>query len=380
VDFQYSSEHVELRQAVRRLLENHAPEAAVRAVMDSELGWDRALYTRLAGELGVVGMAVPEEFGGVGYGLLEAGLVLQEAGRAVLPGPLLSVTLGAQALVLSGDSGACAEVLPDVVAGEVLVTVALREAAGWAAPLATTAEPGPDGGWQVTGAQEWVLDAVGTDLLVVPARTSAGVSLFLVDVRTADGVQTTPIGGVDPTRRQGRVVLTAAPARLLGTDGGSEAALGQLRAQAVVLLAAEQLGVAQRCLQMATDYAKIREQFGRKIGSFQAIKHKLADVLLEVEAAESAVMFGLFSSDGADDLAVVAAIVGSTCAEAALLAAGENIQVHGGIGATWEHPAHLYLKRATTSRFLFGDPQQHLEALAVHLDLGAPTGAPPGAA
>jgi alkylation response protein AidB-like acyl-CoA dehydrogenase len=143
--------------------------------------------------------------------------------------------------------------------------------------------------------------------------------------------------------------------------------------RAVVLLAAEQLGVAERCLEMATAYAKDRQQFGRAIGSFQAIKHKLANVLLEVEAATSAVMYALWTADrDVAELPVVAAITGWTCSEAALLAASENIQVHGGIGCTWEHPAHLYLKRATTDRLLYGDPQRHLERLADSLDVRPP--------
>jgi alkylation response protein AidB-like acyl-CoA dehydrogenase len=203
----------------------------------------------------------------------------------------------------------------------------------------------------------------------VSAQAPEGPTLFLVDPK-AEGVSVEPINGVDPTRRQGRVRLQDAPATPLGTVGGAAPVLERVLDTAVVLLAAEQVGVAERCLAMATGYAKEREQFDRPIGSFQAIKHKLADVLLEIEAATSAVMFAMWTADEApQELPQVAAIAGSTCSEAALLSAAENIQIHGGMGVTWEHPAHLYLKRATTSRQLFGDPQRHLERLARTLNL-----------
>jgi alkylation response protein AidB-like acyl-CoA dehydrogenase len=214
-----------------------------------------------------------------------------------------------------------------------------------------------------------VVDGHTADLLVVPASTPAGLSLFLVET-AADGVGVEPVPTVDPTRRTARIELRGATATLLGEEGAGGPALQRSLDEATALLAAEQVGLAERCLEMATEYAKQREQFGKPIGSFQAIKHKLATVLLEVEAATSAMMYALFVADRSPaELAEVACIAGVTCSEAALLAAGENIQVHGGIGATWEHPAHLYLKRATVDRQLLGDPQRHLERLAKSIGL-----------
>jgi alkylation response protein AidB-like acyl-CoA dehydrogenase len=363
VYFRYSEEQEALRTAVRRLLSEVAPERVVREVMATDAGWDRGAHTRLAQELGAVGLAVPEELGGSGGGIVELGLVLQEAGRSLLPGPLLSCALAAQAILATGST----EHLAEIAAGGTIATVALLEGVSRDAPVRTTATR--DGqGWVLDGAKDWVLDAAAADLLVVSAQTPDGLSLFLVET-PADGVAVTPVSGVDPTRRQARVVLSGAPAVPLGELGSGAGALAQLLDLAVVLLAAEQLGVAELCLEMATAYAKERTQFDRAIGSFQAVKHKLANVLLEVEAARSAVMYALWAADERpEELPVVACIAGSTCSETALLAASENIQVHGGIGCTWEHPAHLYLKRATTDRLLLGDPQRHLERLATHLD------------
>lgn len=370
VDFRYSDEQTELRTAVRRLLADIASDTAVRAMMDSERGWDAGSYQRLAGELGAVGLGIPEELGGSGGGLMELGLVLQEAGRSLLCAPLLACGVAARALLESGDEVVCRQVLPGLAAGTTVASLAALEGNSWDAPIATTATEHGNG-WVVSGTKQWVLDAQTADLLVVSARTEKGVSLFLVDTAT-DRVQVTPVAGVDLTRRQAAVAFDKAPATLLGTQGAGPDVLSRTLDVAVVLLAAEQLGIATECLEMATAYAKERRQFGRAIGSFQAIKHKLADVLLEVEAATSAVMYALWTADeDPTQLPAVAAITGHTCSEAALLAAGQNVQVHGGIGCTWEHPAHLYVKRATTDRLLYGDPQRHLERLADHLDTQA---------
>jgi alkylation response protein AidB-like acyl-CoA dehydrogenase len=224
--------------------------------------------------------------------------------------------------------------------------------------------------WLISGRKEWVIDASGADLLVVSAATAEGLGLFLV--RTSETV-ITPVAGVDPTREQAHVELASAHGVQLGVVGDGARVIERVTDLAVVLLAAEQLGVAERCLELAVAYAKERTQFDRAIGSFQAIKHKLANLLLEIEAATSAVMYALWAADARpDELPLVACIAGSTSSETALLAASENIQVHGGIGCTWEHPAHLYLKRATTDRLLLGDPQRHLERLAGLLEAMPP--------
>jgi alkylation response protein AidB-like acyl-CoA dehydrogenase len=220
------------------------------------------------------------------------------------------------------------------------------------------------GGWRVTATKSWVIDGGTADIFIVTAGVDGQGALFLVDP-SADGVQIEDLATVDLTRRFARVTFTAAPAQLVGEVGVLPRTMRSVHHTALVLLAAEQTGIAQRALEMATDYAKTREQFGKPIGSFQAVKHKLASVQLELEAAISAEMFALWTADhDPDNLDEVARIAAYTCSEAAMLACSENIQVHGGIGATWEHPAHRYLRRAHVDRMLFSDPQGHLEALA----------------
>jgi alkylation response protein AidB-like acyl-CoA dehydrogenase len=372
VDFRYSDEHLELRNSVRRLF-----AASVAAGRNSERmpASGGELYSRLARELGVVGLGIPEEFGGSGYGIVELALIHREVGRALLAEPLLACSLAAQVLLHSGDPVACARHLPGICQGELIATVAGLSCYDWDEPVGSRAKLRDDG-WHLSGSEPWVLVAQDAALFLVFALSDNGLSLFSVDARS-DGVSIEAFDGVDPTRRQGRLILDGAAATIIGTVGQAAALRSRSLDIAVVLLAAEQLGLAERCLEMATDYAKQRIQFGRPIGSFQAVKHKLASVLLEVEAATSAVMFASWVADrDPGQLPTVACIAGATCSEAALLAAGENIQVHGGIGVSWEHPAHLYLKRATTDRMLFGDPQRHLECLATILDHDLPATLP----
>jgi alkylation response protein AidB-like acyl-CoA dehydrogenase len=372
VQFRFDPEHEELRRSVRRFLGDVASEDSVRRDMASGSGWDPGTWRRLCEELQVTALVVPEEYGGAGYGLVELGIVLREAGRSLVCAPLLSTSIATLAIVGSGDAEAAAEHLPALASGVDTAALAVLEGDGWRDLPRTTATPDGEG-WVLSGAKHWVLDGTTAGLLVVSAMTADGPSLFRV-AADAPGVSVQPVETVDPTRRIARVDLAAAPATLLGAEGAARAVLDDVLDRAVVLLAAEQVGVAERCLETATEYAKTRVQFGRPIGSFQAVKHKLATVLLEVEAATSAMMYGLWVADRRPaELAEVASIAGSTCGEAALLAAGENIQVHGGMGVTWEHSAHLFLRRATVSRQLLGDPQSHLERLAGRIGLDAAT-------
>jgi alkylation response protein AidB-like acyl-CoA dehydrogenase len=377
VQFRYDPEHESLREAIRRFLAETAGDGTTRQAMTSELGWDPDLVKRLAGELEVFSLAVPEAYGGSGYGVLELGIVFHEAGRSLLCAPLLSASIATRALLAAGDDNAAAAYLPRIATGDLLAAIAVREPGrDWDASPQVVATPTPTG-WQLTGTKDWVVDGHAAELLIVSASTPAGASLLVVDPSAA-GVDRTSIDTVDPTRRFATLTFTDTPATPLGAPGDGPRVLNQVRDVALVLIAAEQTGITERSLEIATSYAKTREQFGRAIGSFQAIKHKLATVQVELEAATSAAMYALWLADHEPgSLAAVARIAAYTCSESALLAASENIQVHGGIGATWEHSAHLYLRRATMNRQLFGDPQQHLEAIAEHLDLlPAMTGAP----
>jgi alkylation response protein AidB-like acyl-CoA dehydrogenase len=366
VRFRFDPEHDELRQVVRHLLTESAGAADVISRSGQPTACDARLTARLAGEIGVYGLTVPEKFGGAGFGLPELGVVFQEAGRAALGAPLLSPVLATDLLMPDGDDAAdttIGDFLGRIAAGELLTAAAIAEGSqGWDAVPATTAASS-SAGWSLTGVKEWVQDGAQAGLFVVTAMSRDGAALFAVEA-DAPGLAVEPVTTIDISRRFARVRMDEVPAVLVGTSDAA-AAVRRARDRGLVLLSADHVGIAQRCLEMATTWAKEREQFGQVIGSFQAIKHKLANVRLELEAAESACLYALWAAQEAPaELPVAARIAAHTCAEAAMLAAGENIQVHGGIGATWEHPAHVYLRRATVGRRLLADPQALLEDLA----------------
>jgi alkylation response protein AidB-like acyl-CoA dehydrogenase len=371
VNFAFSEEQEELRKAVRRFLDDKSPETEVRRLMETTEGYDRAVWDQMANQLGLQGLAIPEEFGGSGYSYVELIVVLEEMGRALLCAPYFSsVALAANLLLSSGDDAAKKELLPGIAAGATIATVALAEASGrWDEEGVTLEASGSGTDWTLTGEKLYVLDGHLADLILVVARTGAGVSVFAVD-KGASGLETTALTTMDQTRKQAKVTFSSTPARLVGTDGDGWAAVSKTLDLAAVALAAEQVGGAQKVLDMAVEYAKVRVQFGRPIGSFQAIKHKCADMLLEVESAKSAAYYaGWAAAEDNDELPVVASLAKSYCSEAYFHATAENIQIHGGIGFTWEHPAHLYFKRAKSSELLFGDPTYHRELLAQRIGI-----------
>jgi alkylation response protein AidB-like acyl-CoA dehydrogenase len=340
----FTEEQEELRTSVRRFLTG---KAAVRAWMESEEGRDPAVWRQMADQLGLHGIAVPEKYGGSGGGPVELGIVLEEMGRVLLPSPFFAtVALAGQALTVSGDDAAGSRWLPGIADGSLTATVAIAEESGRPDDIATTATDET-----VSGTKMFVIDGHTADLLLVVARTG----LFAVE-GSAPGVTRTRLETLDPTRRLARIDFDGAPAVRIG-DSLPYKALDL----AVVALAAEQVGGAQACLDMAVGYAKVRVQFGRPIGTFQAIKHKCADMLLAVEAARSA---AYHAASAEDELPVAAGVAGAYCSAAFTHVAKENIQIHGGIGYTWEHDAHLYLKRAKSSEQLFGAPAAHRARLA----------------
>ena len=367
MDFAFSPEQEELRRTVRQFLDKTSPESDVRRLMATEPGYDADIWQRMAAELGLLGLAIPEAYGGAGAGFTEVGIVAQEMGRALFCGPFLSTAvLAAGALLESADDAARRRWLPAIAAGELIATVALP---GTLADSSWEVSAHPDGAdrWVLDGAAGFVLDGHVADLVLVPAATPAGPSLFAA-CGAAPGLARTLRPVFDATRKYARLRFAATPATLIGSAGGAAPALARVFDLGCVALACEQVGVAERALDMARDYGLLRTQFGRPIGSFQAIKHKLADVLLEVEAARSAAWYGLWAADAQpDQLPVVASIAQATCSAAAYLATVENVQVHGGIGYTWEHPAHLYFRRAITSRMWLGDPAGHHERLLSQL-------------
>jgi alkylation response protein AidB-like acyl-CoA dehydrogenase len=371
VNFAFSEEQEELRRSVRRFLEDKSPETEVRRLMETTEGYDPAVWEQMGSQLGLQGLAIPEEFGGSGYTYVELIVVLEEMGRALLCAPYFStVALAANLLLASGDGAAKKDYLPGIADGSKIATVALAEASGrWDEAGVTLEATGSGNSWTLSGEKLYVLDGHTADLVLVAARTAAGVSVFAVD-KGANGFVAEALSTMDQTRKQARLTFSSTPARLVGTDGAGWAAISKMLDLAAVALAAEQVGGAQFVLEMAVEYAKNRVQFGRPIGSFQAIKHKCADMLLEVESAKSAAYYaGWAAAEDNEELPVVASLAKSYCSEAYFHATAENIQIHGGIGFTWEHPAHLYFKRAKSSELLFGDPTYHRELLAQRIGL-----------
>ena len=371
MNFAFSEEQEELRRFVRQFLEDKSPESAVREQMDTEKGYDDAVWNQMAEQLGLQGLIIPEEYGGSGFSYIELIVVLEEMGRALLCAPFFSsVVLAANALIHSSDEGAKAALLPGIAAGETVAALAFTEENGRWDESGITVEATADGGdWRISGAKMFVIDGHTADVVVVAARTAGGVSLFWCP-GDAEGLTRTALSTMDQTRKQARLDFDNTPVTLVGAEGGGWAVLERVLDLAAVALAAEQVGGAQMCLDMSVQYAKDRVQFGRPIGSFQAIKHKCADMLLEVESAKSAAYYaGWCASELNDELPSVASLAKAYCSEAYFHASAENIQIHGGIGFTWEHPAHLYFKRAKSSELLFGDPTYHRELLAQRIGI-----------
>ncbi|MFF3850803.1 acyl-CoA dehydrogenase family protein [Streptomyces sp. NPDC002328] len=362
----------ELRSSVREFLEAKSPEEAVRKLMESEPRFDPDVWSQAAGQLRLPSLVIPEEYGGDGFGPVELGVVLEEMGRALLCSPFFStVVLAVQALLASGDKEACARHLPGVAAGRTTATLAVAEDDGaWDPALVTArAVPDGDGGWRLSGRKSFVIDGTTADLVVVVARTVAGPSFFTVE-RSSAGVTAEAMETLDATRAMARLTFDTAPATLVGTDGAGGRIMAKVLDIASVGLAAEQAGGARRCLEMSAEHARVRHQFGRPIGSFQAVKHKCADMLVQVELAEAASReAALLAAEGAADFPVASAVAHASCSRAYMFAAMENIQVHGGIGFTWEHPAHLYFRRAKSSQLLFGGPAVYHERLLDRLGI-----------
>jgi alkylation response protein AidB-like acyl-CoA dehydrogenase len=353
-----TEEQKELRSAVRASLARHEGAAA---------------WLPLTEQIGVAGLGVPEEYGGAGCGAREVHFVMEELGRSLSPVPYLgSAVLVVQALLASGDARACAQLLPGLVEGRTVGTLAWAERGSWdPAAIRADAARGPGGTWRLTGTKEFVLHGTEADVLLVAARTAVGVSLFQVPVDGA-GVRREAAVTMDQTRAQARIVLDGAEGRLIGAEGDGGRVLRHVLDLACTALAAEQAGAAERCLEITVAYAKERIQFGRPIGSFQALKHRLADAYVLVESARSAALGAAFAAAaGSSELTRCAAVAKSACSEAFSAVAGETIQLHGGIGITWEHDAHRYFKRAHSSAQLFGPPAWHRVRLAKDLGLTA---------
>jgi alkylation response protein AidB-like acyl-CoA dehydrogenase len=339
----------QLRDRVQGFLAEVSPSSEVRRLMESDEGYDPEVWRRMAVEQDLLGP----------IGWVERSIVLEETGAVLLCAPYMATVTAAGFLP--------PERRHEVAAGRCIATLAVAEASGrWdAESVQTRAVGSADRGWRLEGEKTYVVDGFAADVVVVAARRddAGDVGLFLVEAG-APGLDRAPLATVDQTRRQARLRLRATPAQLL--DGSVETAVDL----GAVALAAEQVGGAQRCLDMAVDHARRRVQFGRPIGSFQAVKHLCADMLLELESARSAAFYAASAAARGDGgLPAAAAVAKSCCSEAYVRVATDSLHVHGGLGFTWDHDAHLYFKRARSSQLLFGDPRHHREQLARHLGL-----------
>lgn len=360
MNFVHSEEQEELWRVVRSFLADTSPPAEVRRLMETGEGYEPAVWRRMAEELGLHGLAIPEEYGGSGFGWAELGGVFEEMGRALAGGPFLAtVAVAAGVLLALRDRSAAADLLPGIARGETIATLAHGEGGDVAARLA-------GGRWTLQGHQPYVLDGLVANLVLV----AAGGSLFGVD-GDAPGLVREPMGTMDLTRKLARLRFDGTPARLIGAEGEAATAVEAGLAWGAIALANEQVGGAQRCLDMTVDYARTREQFGRKIGSFQAVKHACADLLCDIEAARSTAAYANWAADSRDggEMLMAASLAKAACSDAYVNAAAECIQIHGALGFTWVHDAHLYFKRAKSSALLFGDPTHHRALLASRLGL-----------
>ncbi len=364
MNFSFSEEQEELRATARAFLAQHSNPEQVRAAMESELGHDPSVWKRVGAELGWTAVAIPEAAGGLGLSWVEVVALQEVLGEALFCGPYLAtVGLAASALQAAGDDAQQAEWLGQIASG---ASAALAHGAG-----ATCRRAGGD--YTLDGAVRHVVDGHCAELLVVAARGDAGVSLFALPADAA-GLERMPLPTLDRTRRLAELrfagVRLPASARL-GPEGGVQVALERALALGAIALAAEQVGVAQRSLDLAVGYAKERVQFGRPIGSFQAIKHKCADMMVKLEAARSAVYWAgcVAAEPGAENLLLAASAAKSAASDAAFFCAGSALQIFGGVGFTAEYDIQLYFKRARASAALLGDPAWHRERVAQRIGL-----------
>ncbi len=376
MNFAFSEEQDQLRDAVRRFLESKSPSSEVRRLMETTEGYDPAVWNQMANELGLQSIHIPEGYGGQGFTFVELAIVLEEMGRVLLCAPYFSsVVLAADAIMNAGTDAQKGELLPGIASGETIATLAFTEPNGrWDASGIEMEAQGSGDSSTLSGTKMFVIDGHTANLVVVAARSAGtsgedGISFFAVDGDAA-GLTRTPLATMDQTRKQARLDFENVSARPIGAPGSGWPALSKTLDQAAVCLANEMVGGAQKVLEMSVEYAKVRVQFGRPIGSFQAIKHKCADMLLEVESGKSAAYYAAWAAaEDNEELPVAASLAKAYCSDAYFHAAAENIQIHGGIGFTWEHDAHLYFKRAKSSEILLGDATYHRELLAQRIGI-----------
>ncbi|MDT2003801.1 acyl-CoA dehydrogenase [Rhodococcus opacus] len=354
------AEHDDIRDMVRRLLDRHSTLEDSRLAARSEVGYSPELWSLLVKEMNVAALTVPEDRGGLGYSVVELGIVLEECGRALVCEPVLtSATLGVHALLAAERSSRAEELLERVVQGELVATVTALSAQTDFVDVTRVGDR-----WSVSGRATNVVQGGAADVVVLLGRAEDGPGLYAVDLRTAP-VRRTELPVVDPSRRQANLLFDAADAvRLVGSENALRT-VEELQSLGVIGLACEHVGIVERLLDSTKEYTMQRRQFGRAIGSFQAVKHRLANTLVELEKARSAARYAaaVFAEDpGA--AALPAAVAGAVCTDAVIATASEAVQLHGGVGFTWEHATHSYVRRALGDEPLLGDSRAHRSRVA----------------
>lgn len=374
--FSFSDEQEEFRVFLRRFLEDKSPTTEVRRLMETDAGYDEAVWKQLSTDLGLPAVHVPEEYGGQGFSYGELCIVLEEMGRALLCAPYFSSAVLATTTILNaGTEEQKRTLLPPLAAGETRAALAFTEDNGiWDATGCTMTATPSDGGYTLNGTKSFVLDGHTADNIVVLARKPGssgdnGLSFFTVP-GNAPGLTRTLLKTTDPTRKQARLEFKGVAAELLGTEGGAASPLARTLDLAAICLANEMVGGADRLRESAVDYAMMRVQFGRQIGSFQTMKHKSADMLLEVELAKSAAYYAAAAAAEEDEeMPALACLAKASASQAYMQTAINTVQIHGGIGFTWDNDTHLWFKRAKSSEVFLGDPSYHRELLMQRWDV-----------
>ncbi|HEX4889589.1 MAG TPA: acyl-CoA dehydrogenase family protein [Alphaproteobacteria bacterium] len=368
--FSFSNEQEQFRTMLRRFLSEKSPVSEVRRLMATEQGWERDAWRKLNSDLGLSAVHIPEAYGGQGFGFVELCIVMEEMGRALLCGPYFSsVVLAANAILNAGTEDQKQTLLPSIAAGETIAALAFTEENGvWDSSGVTLTATQSGRGYRLDGVKSFVLDGHTADLIVVLARkpgTSGDEGLSFFTVRgDAKGLERRLLKSVDATRKLALLKFNSVEADLLGEAGAAAAPFARTLDQAAVCLANEMVGGADHLRQSALDYVSMRMQFGRPISGFQAIKHKCADMLVDVELAKAAAYYAAeTAAEEAADLPAIASLAKACASDAFIQTAKETIQLHGGIGFTWDNDTHLWYKRAKSSEVFLGSPKYHRELL-----------------
>ncbi|MGB0551771.1 MAG: acyl-CoA dehydrogenase family protein [Alphaproteobacteria bacterium] len=368
--FSFTDEQQEFRSVLRRFLEDKSPTTEVRRLMETDEGCDPEVWRQLSQELGLTAIHIPESYGGQGFGVGELAIAVEEMGRALLCAPYFASTvLAATAILKAGSEDQKQLMLPEIASGETVATLALAEESGaWDTSGVAMTATANGGKYTLEGTKSFVLDGCTAEVIVVVARKAGssgddGVSFFTV-AGDAEGLGRTQLKSMDSTRKLARLTFSGVEAELLGEEGGAAEPMAETLDVAAICLANEMVGGAERLRESAVEYANMRVQFGRAIGSFQTLKHKAADMLLEVELAKSAAYYAAAAADeDGEEVSALASLAKAAAADVYMQTAVHTVQIHGGIGFTWDNDTHLWFKRAKSSEVFLGGSAYHRERL-----------------